>query len=65
MLTLTIHDSDAELMAALCLRAAKHGRCVGSETREILRQALAADEASTNLGSRIAALFADPDDFPE
>jgi plasmid stability protein len=65
MATLTIRDLDDELKAALRVRAARHGRSMESEVREILRQTLVADEATTaitGLGSRIAALFADLDE---
>lgn len=66
MATLTIRDFDDDLKAALRIRAARHGRSMESEVREILRQTLTGAEdsevpAGAGLGTRIAALFADLD----
>ncbi len=66
MATLTIRDFDDELKAALRVRAARHGRSMESEVREILRHVLSEPEsdrgATEGLGTRIAALFADLDE---
>ncbi|HEX3782974.1 MAG TPA: plasmid stabilization protein [Pseudonocardiaceae bacterium] len=61
MATLTIRDLDDDVKAALRVRAAGHGRSMGSEVREILRHTLTNQETGGGLGSRIAARFADLD----
>ncbi len=42
--TLHVHNVDEDLIARLKRRAARHGRSVEAEHREILRQALADEE---------------------
>ena len=56
---LTIHGLDKDLYAALCRRAARHGRTPSSEAHEILRRTLTRD---ASLSARIAGLLADLDD---
>ena len=58
MATLTIRDLDDELRASLRVRAARHGRSMEAEVREIIRDALARPEAPDQLGSRIRQRFA-------
>lgn len=57
MATLTVRGLDDELHAQLRMRAARHGRSMEAEAREILRQHLAEAEP-TGLGGRIHARFA-------
>jgi plasmid stability protein len=57
MATLTIRDLDDELRAQLRVRAARHGRSMEAEVREILREALARS-GSDRLGSRVHQRFA-------
>jgi plasmid stability protein len=57
MATLTIRGIPDSLKKALRLRAAKHGRSMEEEARQLLRQAMTAERAAANLGSRIAARF--------
>lgn len=45
MATLTIRNLDNQLKARLCIRAARHGRSMQDEARDILRTALS-EEAS-------------------
>ena len=52
MATLTIRDLDEELRASLRIRAARHGRSMEAEVREILRDALARPAPPDQLGSR-------------
>lgn len=58
MATLTIRDLDEELRSSLRVRAARHGRSMEAEVREILRAALARPATSDQLGSRIHHRFA-------
>ena len=58
MATLTIRDLDEELRASLRVRAARHGRSMEAEVREILRDALARPAAPDQLGTRIRQRFA-------
>ena len=58
MATLTIRDVDEELRASLRVRAARHGRSMEAEVREILRDALTRPAAADQLGSRIRQRFA-------
>lgn len=58
MATLTIRDLDDELRARLRIRAARHGRSMEAEVREILRGALAPSHSSDMLGSRVHQRFA-------
>jgi antitoxin FitA len=56
--TLTIRDLDEGLRASLRVRAARHGRSMEAEVREILRAALAVSDAGEPLGSRVRQRFA-------
>ncbi|MFN0090763.1 MAG: FitA-like ribbon-helix-helix domain-containing protein [Acidimicrobiales bacterium] len=58
MATFTIRGLDEELRDRLRVRAARHGRSMEAEVREILRDALAEPEPSEPLGSRIRQRFA-------
>ena len=58
MATLTIRDLDEELRASLRVRAARHGRSMEAEVREILRDALTRSAVKEALGSRIRQRFA-------
>ena len=57
MPTLTIRDIEEELHSRLRLRAARHGRSMEAEVRDILREALTAPDAN-KLGTRIHQRFA-------
>jgi plasmid stability protein len=59
MATLTIRDLDEDLRASLRVRAARHGRSMEAEVREILRDALARPASPERLGSRVRQRFAD------
>ncbi len=59
MATLTIRDLDEGLRASLRVRAARHGRSMEAEVREILRAALAVPDAGEPLGSRVRQRFAE------
>jgi len=59
MATLTIRGLDDDIKARLRVRAARHGRSMEAEVRSILDEALPAQHASSGLGSRIHARFAD------
>ena len=59
MAQLTIRNVDDALKTKLRVRAARNGRSMEEEARQILRQAVAsADHAPKNLGSAIHARFA-------
>ncbi len=58
MATLTIRDLDEALRASLRVRAARHGRSMEAEVREILRAALAVPADDEGLGSRVRQRFA-------
>lgn len=58
MATLTIRDLDEGLRVSLRVRAARHGRSMEAEVREILRDALARPAADDQLGSRVRQRFA-------
>jgi plasmid stability protein len=55
---LTIRGIDDELKARLRVRAARHGRSMEAEVRELLRAALDAPSARRGLGTRIHERFA-------
>jgi len=55
--TLTIRELDEDLRAGLRVRAARHGRSMEAEVREILRAALAKPLADDRLGSRLRQRF--------
>ncbi|HEX4559690.1 MAG TPA: Arc family DNA-binding protein [Mycobacterium sp.] len=59
MATLTVRDLDDDLKAALRVRAAKHGRSMESEVREILRTALERPSSGPGMATRIRQRFAD------
>jgi len=56
--SLTIRNLDESLKTTLRVRAARHGRSMEEEARQLLHQALVQDRPSTGLGSRIARRFA-------
>lgn len=58
MATLTIRNIDDSLKANLRLSAARHGRSMEEEARQLLRQSLLRQKSSTGLGSRISRRFA-------
>ena len=58
MATLTIRGIPEALRRSLRLRAARHGRSMEEEVRQLLREAVARERAQSGLGSRIAARFA-------
>lgn len=57
---LQVRNLDEDLIPRLCQRAARHGRSVEAEHREILRQALSAevDPSFEALAAKIRALTA-------
>ncbi len=58
MAQLVVRELENDVKARLQRRAREHGRSMEAEVRDILRQAVAADDNSTRkLGSRIAARF--------
>ncbi|MFB2584439.1 FitA-like ribbon-helix-helix domain-containing protein [Herbiconiux liukaitaii] len=61
MATITVRDLDERTRDQLRVRAARNGRSMEAEVREILKSAVAARprDESSGLGSRIHALFAD------
>lgn len=59
MASLTIRNIDDSLKAILRLNAARHGRSMEEEVRQILRYSLLREKASIGLGSRIAQRFTD------
>lgn len=66
MATLTIRDFDDGLKAELRVRAARHGRSMEAEVREILRASLTGSASTAGIGTRIRQRFSDIDDasFP-
>jgi plasmid stability protein len=59
MTSMTIHEVDSSLRSRLCLRAARHGRSLEEEVREILRSVLAKEpKQSKSLAQAIHARFA-------
>lgn len=56
--SITIRNLDDSLKARLRLSAARHGRSMEEEARQILRQSLLREKASRGLGSRIVQRFA-------
>lgn len=58
MATLTVRGLDDELHARLRVQAARNGRSMEAEVREILREQLTKPVEPGNLGSRIHARFA-------
>ena len=58
MATLTIRNLDEELRGQLRVRAARHGRSMEAEVREILRDTLTKAAVGDHLGTRIRQQFA-------
>lgn len=58
MASITVRNLDEGLKQRLRVRAARHGRSMEEEVREILRQAIGDLPAPTNLGQTIHARFA-------
>ncbi|WP_431926159.1 FitA-like ribbon-helix-helix domain-containing protein [Amycolatopsis tucumanensis] len=58
MATLTIRDLDDDLVAALRVRAAEHGRSVEAEVRDILRSVLSRPSGGAGMATRIRRRFA-------
>ncbi|MGY3452298.1 FitA-like ribbon-helix-helix domain-containing protein [Bradyrhizobium sp. USDA 4353] len=58
MASITIGNVNDRLRSNLELRAARHGRSLEDEAREILRQAVGDTAPAKNLGQRIHARFA-------
>jgi plasmid stability protein len=56
--TLTIRNIDESLKRSLRLRAARHGRSMEEEARQLLRQCLMEEPHGPGLGSRIARRWA-------
>lgn len=57
MATLTIRDVEEDLRARLRVRAARHGRSMEAEVREILRDALVKSPPDDRFGRRIQQRF--------
>jgi antitoxin FitA len=55
---ITIRDLDEDIRAELCVRAARHGRSMEAEVREILREAVQNQASTRPLGTRITQRFA-------
>jgi plasmid stability protein len=58
MASIIIRKLDDSLIRGLRMRAAKHGRSMEEEAREILRHAVAAPEPASNLTAAIRARVA-------
>ncbi|MGJ4893237.1 FitA-like ribbon-helix-helix domain-containing protein [Bradyrhizobium sp. HKCCYLR20261] len=58
MASITISDVDDRLRLRLEVRAARHGRSLEEEAREILQQAIGDGVPVANLGQRIHERFA-------
>lgn len=58
MATLTIRGIPESLRRSLRLRAARHGRSMEEEVRQLLREAIVRERADRGLGSRITSRFA-------
>ena len=58
MASITIHHLDEATKARLRARAAKHGRSMEAEARDILKEGLAVQGDSQNLADAIHARFA-------
>jgi plasmid stability protein len=57
MATITVRGLDDAVKKRLRVRAARHGRSMEEEAREILKIGVATSEPKTNLGESIRALF--------
>jgi len=62
MAQLIVRNIDQELVRRLKLRAARHGRSMEAEHRDILRQALMASESGETLKDLLQAMPAVGDD---
>jgi antitoxin FitA len=58
MASITIRNLDDTLKRSLRIRAAKHGRSMEEEAREIIRHAVGQPNAPKNLGQSIHQRFA-------
>ncbi|MBA3903682.1 MAG: plasmid stabilization protein [Rhodocyclaceae bacterium] len=58
MASLTIRNIDDSLKRGLRLSAARHGRSMEEEARQLLRQSLLREKSSIGLGTRISQRFA-------
>lgn len=54
MASLTIRNITESLKRSLRIRAARHGRSMEEEARQLLRQCLSEERQDSGLGSRIA-----------
>lgn len=59
MASLTIRNLEDSLKESLRVRAARHGRSMEEEARQVLRQSLLRESSAAGLGTRIAGRFAD------
>ena len=59
MASLTIRNIEDSLKESLRVRAARHGRSMEEEARQVLRQSLLREKSPIGLGSRVAQRFAD------
>jgi len=64
MATLTIRDLDEALKAELRVRAARNGRSMEAEVRQILRAVLSRTDEGVGMASRIRRRFADVAEAP-
>lgn len=61
MATITVRGLDDDIIRALKVRAAHHGRSMEAEVRSILSSAARPATADTGFGTRLAAAFAGTD----
>lgn len=59
MARILVRDIEDEVKARLQRRAARHGRSMEAEVRDILRDAAKADDEPGGLGTEISCLFKD------
>lgn len=59
MASLTIRNIENSLKECLRVRAARHGRSMEEEARQVLRQSLLREESTIGLGTRIAQRFSE------
>lgn len=59
MASLTIRNIEDSLKESLRIRAARHGRSMEEEARQVLRQSLLREKSPIGLGSRVVQRFAD------
>ena len=67
MASLTIRNIEDSLKECLRVRAARHGRSMEEEARQVLRQSLLREKSTIGLGTRIARRFSEVGgvDLPE